>query len=251
MRLKSTLLAGLSAVALMSTAGPSLAQAGEGVQPAVSAASTANSLMPIEEFRLENGLKVVFHIDRSDPVVAVVLAAHVGSASELPGRTGFAHLFEHLFFLNSENLGPGGLDAMSARIGGSGANGSTSRDITDYLQTVPNDALEKMIWAEADKLGYFINTVTEPVLAKEKQVVKNEKRQSVDTQPYGHTHTVIPGALYPADHPYSWSVIGSLADLDAATLDDVRGFYRQHYTPAGLGREVFRRDSGRRFDRRA
>ncbi|WP_122465233.1 M16 family metallopeptidase [Brevundimonas lutea] len=230
MRLKSTLLAGLSAVALMSIAAPVVAQqAGQGAVPAASAST--ESLMPVEEFRLENGLKVVFHIDRSDPVVAVVLAAHVGSASELPGRTGFAHLFEHLFFLNSENLGPGGLDAMSARIGGSGANGSTSRDITDYLQTVPNDALEKMIWAEADKLGYFINTVTDPVLAKEKQVVKNEKRQSVDTQPYGHTHTVIPGALYPADHPYSWSVIGSLADLDAATLEDVRGFYRQHYTP--------------------
>ncbi len=231
MRLKSTLLAGLSAIALMS--GPALAQptTGEGRPASTAAPASSQSLMPVEEYRLDNGLKVIFHIDRSDPVVAVVLAAHVGSASELPGRTGFAHLFEHLFFLDSENLGPGGLDAMSARIGGSGANGSTSRDITDYLQTVPNDALEKMIWAEADKLGYFINTVTDAVLAKEKQVVKNEKRQSVDNQPYGHTHTVIPAALYPSDHPYSWSVIGSLADLDAATLDDVRGFYAEHYTP--------------------
>lgn len=230
MRLKSTLLAGLSAVALMSD--PALAQtAGEGAPATATAPASAESLMGVEEYRLDNGLKVIFHVDRSDPVVAVVLAAHVGSASELPGRTGFAHLFEHLFFLDSENLGPGGLDAMSARIGGSGANGSTSRDITDYLQTVPNDALEKMIWAEADKLGYFINTVTDAVLAKEKQVVKNEKRQSVDNQPYGHTNSVVPAALYPADHPYSWSVIGSLADLDAATLDDVRGFYREHYTP--------------------
>jgi zinc protease len=92
-------------------------------------------------------------------------------------------MFEHLFFLDSENLGPGGLDKLTARIGGSGANGYTSRDQTVYLQTVPSDALEKMIWAEADKLGYFINTVTEPVLAKEKQVVKNEKRQSYDNQP--------------------------------------------------------------------
>jgi zinc protease len=101
---------------------------------------------------------------------------------------------------------------MSARIGGSGANGSTSRDITDYLQTVPNDALEKMIWAEADKLGFFINTVTDPVLAKEKQVVKNEKRQSYDNQPYGHTSTVISENLYPAGHPYSWEVIERLAN---------------------------------------
>lgn len=210
--------------------GPALAQTS--AQTAASTeAPAAPPLMPTERFQLANGLNVVFHIDRSDPVVAVVLAAHVGSAREEPGRTGFAHLFEHLFFLDSENLGPGGLDAMSARIGGSGANGSTSRDLTDYLQTVPNDALEKMIWAEADKLGYFINTVTDAVLAKEKQVVKNEKRQSVDNRPYGHTGAVISSALYPADHPYNWEVIGSLADLDAATLSDVQNFYRRWYTP--------------------
>lgn len=197
----------------------------------VSRAAPSSALIPTQEFTLPNGLKVIFHIDRSDPVVAVALNAHVGSARELPGRTGFAHMFEHLFFLDSENLGKGGLDAMSARIGGSGANGSTSRDITDYLQTVPKDALEKMIWAEADKLGFFINTVTEPVLAKEKQVVKNEKRQGVDNQPYGHTDTVISENLYPTDHPYSWPVIGSLADLDAATLADVKDFYRRWYVP--------------------
>lgn len=191
----------------------------------------AEKLVEFETFTLDNGLSVVLHVDRSDPVVAVALTAHVGSAREKPGRTGFAHMFEHLLFLESENLGPGGLDAMSARIGGSGANGSTSRDRTNYLQTVPNDALEKMIWAEADKLGWFINTVTEPVLAKEKQVVKNEKRQSVDNQPYGHTLYVIDKALYPEGHPYSWQVIGSLEDLDAATLDDVKEFYRDWYTP--------------------
>jgi zinc protease len=184
-----------------------------------------------EKFTLPNGLEVIFHIDRSDPVVAVNLTAHVGSAREKEGRTGFAHLFEHLLFLESENLGKGGLDAMTARIGGSGANGSTSRDRTNYLQTVPKDALEKMIWAEADKLGWFINTVTEPVLAKEKQVVKNEKRQGVDNQPYGHTQYVIDKNLYPADHPYNWQVIGSLQDLDAATLDDVKEFFRRWYVP--------------------
>lgn len=184
-----------------------------------------------EKFTLPNGLEVIFHVDRSDPVVAVNLTAHVGSAREKAGRTGFAHLFEHLLFLESENLGKGGLDAMSARIGGSGANGSTSRDRTNYLQTVPKDALEKMIWAEADKLGWFINTVTEPVLAKEKQVVKNEKRQGVDNQPYGHTQYVIDKNLYPADHPYNWQVIGSLEDLDNATLSDVKEFFRRWYVP--------------------
>ena len=156
-----------------------------------------------ETFTLDNGLKVIFHVDRSDPVVAVALTSHVGSAREKQGRTGFAHLFEHLLFLESENLGKGGLDKLSARIGGSGANGSTSRDRTNYFQTVPNDALEKMIWAEADKLGYFINTVTEPVLAKEKQVVKNEKRQRVDNQPYANTQYVTHKNLYPKSHPYT------------------------------------------------
>ena len=184
-----------------------------------------------ETFTLQNGLRVILHEDKSDPVVAVALTSHVGSAREIEGRTGFAHLFEHLLFLESENLGKGGLDKMSARIGGSGANGSTSRDRTNYFQTVPNDALEKMIWAEADKLGYFINTVTEPVLAKEKQVVKNEKRQGVDNSPYGHTMAVIDKNLYPKDHPYNWQVIGSLEDLQNATLQDVKDFYNRWYVP--------------------
>ncbi|ALM07405.1 peptidase M16 [Sediminicola sp. YIK13] len=184
-----------------------------------------------EKFTLENGLQVIFHVDTSDPVVAVALTSHVGSAREIEGRTGFAHLFEHLLFLESENLGKGGLDKMSARIGGSGANGSTSRDRTNYFQTVPKDALEKMIWAEADKLGYFINTVTEPVLAKEKQVVKNEKRQSYDNRPYGHNSYVIGKNLYPKDHPYNWQVIGSLEDLQNATLNDVKDFYNRWYVP--------------------
>lgn len=184
-----------------------------------------------EKFTLDNGLEVVFHKDDSDPVTAVALTFHVGSAREKEGKTGFAHLFEHLLFLESENLGKGGLDKMSSRIGGSGANGSTSRDRTNYFQTVPNDALEKMIWAEADKVGYFINTVTEEVVAKEKQVVKNEKRQGVDNRPYGHTNYVIDKNLYPEGHPYSWQVIGSLEDLQNATLADVKEFYNRWYVP--------------------
>jgi zinc protease len=194
-------------------------------------ASKAEFKVDYEKFTLDNGLQVILHVDKSDPVVAVSLTAHVGSAREIEGRTGFAHLFEHLLFLESENLGKGGLDQMSARIGGSGANGSTNRDRTNYLQTVPKDALEKMIWAEADKLGYFINTVTEPVLAKEKQVVKNEKRQSVDNRPYGHNQYVVDSNLYPKGHPYSWQVIGSLEDLQNATLQDVKDFFNRWYVP--------------------
>jgi zinc protease len=210
-----------------------LALSGAIVAPAVAQtrAAPAARVLPKTSYTLPNGLKVIFHIDRSDPVVAVTLAAHVGSSREVKGRTGFAHMFEHLFFLNSENLGPGGLDKLSARVGGTGANGSTSRDWTVYNQEVPKDALEKMIWAEADKLGYFIKTVTPAVLQKEKQVVKNEKRQSVDNRPYGHVNEILAQALYPADHPYSWMVIGSMADLDAAQLTDVQEFYRRWYTP--------------------
>lgn len=192
---------------------------------------TSSLSVPFEKFELDNGLQVVLHTDTSDPVVAVELMVHVGSARETEGKTGFAHLFEHLLFLESENLGKGGLDKMSAKIGGSGANGSTNRDRTNYLQTVPNDALEKMIWAEADKLGWFINTVTNPVLAKEKQVVKNEKRQSVDNRPYGFNQQIIDRNLYPKNHPYNWQVIGSLEDLQNATLNDVKTFFKKWYVP--------------------
>ncbi len=183
-----------------------------------------------ERYRLDNGLDVVLHVDRSDPIATVLMTFHVGSARELPGKTGFAHLFEHLFFLDSENLGAGGLDRLMTRIGSS-ANGSTSRDRTNYFEVVPTDGLEKALWAEADKLGFFINTVTESVVAKEKQVVKNEKRQGVDNRPYGHSSYVTDRALYPEGHPYSWQVIGSLADLDSATLADVKDFHSKWYGP--------------------
>ena len=196
--------------------------------------SDSGSILEFETYQLDNGLRVVLHVDRSDPVVAVALTSHVGSARELPGRTGFAHLFEHLLFLESENLGKGGLDKLSAKIGGSGANGSTNRDRTNYFQTVPRDALEKMIWAEADKLGFFINTVTDPVLAKEKEVVKNEKRQRVDNQPYGHVNYVVGKNLYPENHPYNWQVIGSLEDLQNATLQEVKDFYGRWYVPSNV-----------------
>lgn len=232
MRLSLVSLGAIALVTCGQTAQTPIESSGKSdAQAGISEIAGQTDLLPYESFELENGLKVIFHIDRSDPVVAVSLTAHVGSAREVPGRTGFAHLFEHLLFLESENLGKGGLDKLSARIGASGANGSTSRDRTNYLQTVPNNALEKMIWAEADKLGWFINTVTEPVLSKEKQVVKNEKRQSVDNRAYGHLFSVIRSNMYPADHPYHWEVIGSLEDLQAATLEDVKTFYRSWYTP--------------------
>jgi zinc protease len=194
-------------------------------------ASVANPSIDYEKYTLDNGLDVILHQDHSDPVVAINLAANVGSSREVAGRTGFAHLFEHLLFMDSENLGYGGLDEMNTRIGGEGTNGFTTHDMTQYFQAVPADALEKVIWAEADKLGWFINTVTQSVIDTEKQVVKNEKRQRVDNQPYGHNFYVIGKAIYPEDHPYNWQVIGSLDDLEAATLEDVKTFYNRWYVP--------------------
>lgn len=194
------------------------------------APSSAGFEIPFERYELDNGLEVILHTDDSDPLAAVAMTFHVGSAREVEGRTGLAHLFEHLFFLDSENLGPGGLDRLMTRVGSS-TNGSTSRDRTNYFEVVPVDGLEKTLWAEADKLGFFINTVTESVVAKEKQVVKNEKRQVVDNRPYGHNEYVIDQAMFPRGHPYRWQVIGSLADLDAATLADAREFHARWYGP--------------------
>ena len=222
----SALLWGCSGADSNSSAGKS-----DGLSSQSSSQSSANLDIPFEKITLDNGLDVIFHVDRSDPVVAINLAAHVGSARETKGRTGFAHLFEHLLFLDSENLGYGGLDEMNTRIGGEGTNGFTTNDMTQYFQAVPKDGLEKIIWAEADKLGWFINTVSQNVIDKEKQVVKNEKRQRVDNQPYGHNFSIIGKTLYPEDHPYNWQVIGSLADLDAASLQDTKDFYARWYVP--------------------
>ncbi|WP_371398028.1 M16 family metallopeptidase [Fretibacter rubidus] len=222
---------GLAAVSLLSA--PLVLSACSPATDSAQSAKDATSALTLdfEKYTLDNGLDVVLHVDRSDPIVAINLAVHVGSAREVTGRTGFAHLFEHLLFLDSENLGYGGLDEMNTRIGGEGTNGFTTNDMTQYFQAVPADALEKVVWAEADKLGYFINTVTQGVIDNEKQVVKNEKRQRVDNVPYGHNWYIIGKALYPTDHPYNWQVIGSLADLDAATLDDVKDFYKRWYVP--------------------
>jgi zinc protease len=191
---------------------------------------TTRVAIAFEKFELANGLEVILHVDRSDPIAAVVMTFHVGSSREVEGKTGFAHLFEHLFFLDSEHLGPGGLDRLMTRIGSS-TSGSTNRDRTNYFEVVPIDGLEKTLWAESDKLGFFINTVTASVIAKEKQVVKNEKRQSVDNRPYGHTSDVLDRAMYPDGHPYQWQVIGSLQDLDSADIADVVEFHRRWYGP--------------------
>lgn len=181
-----------------------------------------------EKYTLDNGLDVILHEDASDPIVSVAIMYHVGSNREKPGRTGFAHFFEHMLFQNSENVGKGNFFKKIEELGGE-FNGGTWNDGTVYYEVVPKDALEKVLWMESDRMGFMINTVTEPVLENEKQVVKNEKRQRVDNQPYGHTNYVVDKTLYPEDHPYNWQVIGSLEDLQAATVEDVTEFYNQWY----------------------
>ncbi|MEP1032594.1 pitrilysin family protein [Ekhidna sp.] len=181
-----------------------------------------------EKFTLENGLEVVLHEDHSDPIVAVATLMHVGSNREKPGRTGFAHFFEHMSFNDSENVPRGANRKMIPEWGGS-RNGGTWSDGTIYYEVVPKDAFDKILWIDSDRFGYMINTVTDDALEAEKQVVKNEKRQRVDNAPYGYTDEIIRKNLYPEGHPYSWTVIGSLPDLQAATLDDVKEFYEQYY----------------------
>ncbi|MGI9220340.1 MAG: M16 family metallopeptidase [Woeseiaceae bacterium] len=181
-----------------------------------------------EKYTLDNGLEIILHVDNSDPVVAVSSVYHVGSSREVPGRTGFAHFFEHMTFNDSENVPRGANRKYIPELGGT-RNGGTSFDYTIYYEVVPKDALEKIFWIDSDRMGYMINTVTDSALAREKEVVKNEKRQRVDNQPYGHTGAVMLSNLFPEGHPYSWSVIGSLEDLQNATLEDVTEFYEKWY----------------------
>ena len=179
---------------------------------------------------LENGLEVILHEDHRDPVVAVAILYHVGSNREKPGKTGFAHFFEHMLFQNSENVGQGNFIKMIEEVGGT-MNGGTWQDGTIYYEVVPKNALERILWLESDRMGFMINTVTQEVLDNEKEVVKNEKRQRVDNQPYGHVADVIDKNLFPEKHPYSWQIIGSMEDLNQASIEDVKSFYQEFYGP--------------------
>ncbi len=181
-----------------------------------------------EKFTLENGLEVILHEDHSDPIVAVATLIHVGSNREKPGKTGFAHFFEHMAFIDSENVPIGANRKLITEWGGT-RNGGTWSDGTIYYEVVPKDVFEKILWIDSDRLGFMINTVTEAALEREKQVVKNEKRERVDNSPYGHTNEIIRAHLYPKGHPYNWTVIGSLPDLQAATIEDVQEFYEKYY----------------------
>jgi len=183
-----------------------------------------------EQYELENGLNVVLHQDKSDPIVSVAIQYGVGSNREKKGRTGFAHLFEHMLFQESENVPQDQFFKTIQDVGGT-LNGGTWQDGTVYYEVVPNNALETVLWLESDRMGFLINTVTESAFANQQEVVQNEKRQRVDNNPYGHTSWVIDKNLFPDGHPYSWQVIGELEDLQNATVADVKEFYDKFYGP--------------------
>lgn len=186
--------------------------------------------IPIEKYSLPNGLTVILHQDKSDPIVSVAIYYHVGSSRETEGKTGFAHLFEHMMFQRSENVGEDEFFRNIQEAGGS-LNGSTNQDRTNYYEVVPKNALELALWMESDRMGYLENTVTKKSLATQQNVVQNEKRESVDNAPYGFNNELILKYLYPKGHPYSWTVIGKMEDLTSASVKDVVAFHHKYYVP--------------------
>lgn len=186
--------------------------------------------VPFQSFTLRNGLQVIVHEDHSLPLVAVNIWYHVGSADEKPGRTGFAHLFEHIMFMGSQHVPTGEFDRL-LEAAGADNNGSTTEDRTNYYEDAPNNALPLALWLDSDRMGFLLPEITADKVDLQRGVVQNERRQSYENRPYGLAEENILKRLFPSHHPYSWPVIGSMADLSAATLEDVRDFFRTYYTP--------------------
>jgi zinc protease len=198
-----------------------------------------------EKITLPNGLEVILHEDHSTPIVVVNTWYKVGSGDEKPGRTGFAHLFEHVMFMGSENVPVGQFDKW-LEAAGANNNGSTTEDRTNYYESMPSNALPLALWLDADRMGKLLPVMDQSKLDLQRDVVKNERRQRVDNAPYGKANETIGAALYPANHPYHWPVIGSMADLSAASLDDVKQFFRTYYAPNNATMVIagdFNRDS--------
>src|SRR6188768_388325 len=208
-------------------------------QPAAAANQTestkegvsSGTTIAFEKFKLANGLTVILHRDRSLPLVAVNLWYHVGPANEPAHRSGFAHLFEHLMFEGSKYVGHE-FDRILESIGATNSNGTTNWDRTNYFETAPSENLETLLWIESDRMGFMLDTLTQERLDVQRDVVKNERRQSYENAPYGPSSLAMLDALFPEGHPYNGAVIGSMQDLSAATLADVAEFFRQYYAPS-------------------
>ena len=186
--------------------------------------------VPYQQFRLANGLNVIMHRDASIPAVAVNVWYYVGSANEKAGRTGFAHLFEHLMFEGSKHVPEGQFDILLEGAGGDN-NGSTSNDRTNYVIDLPSNALELALYLESDRMGYLLDTMSPQRVDGQRDVVKNERRQSYENRPYGMASIELDKMLWPASHPYSWPTIGYMEDLTAASYEDVVEFFKKYYAP--------------------
>src|SRR5687768_2129828 len=180
-------------------------------------------IIPYQKFVLSNGLTLIVHEDHSDPVVHVDVTYHVGSGREEIGKSGFAHFFEHMMFQGSDNVGDEQHFKIVTEAGGT-LNGSTSRDRTNYYQTVPSNQLEKMLWLEADRMGFFLDAVTQKKFEVQRSTVKNERGQRMDNVPYGLRFETIHKTLYPYGHPYSWQTIGYVEDLNRVDVNDLKNF---------------------------
>lgn len=187
--------------------------------------------IPFEKFTLDNGLEVISHRDRSLPLVAVNIWYHVGPANEPKGRSGFAHLFEHLMFEGSRHVGRR-FDTLLEAAGATNVNGTTSWDRTNYFQTVPREHLELVLWIESDRMGFMLDMLSQERLEVQRAVVQNERRQTYENAPYGPSTLAMYDALFPKGHPYHGAVIGSMEDLNAATAEDVKQFFADFYTPS-------------------
>jgi zinc protease len=186
--------------------------------------------IPFTKFVLGNGLTLVVHEDHKAPIVAFNVWYHVGSKNEKTGKTGFAHLFEHLMFQGSENFHGEWFDPLE-KAGATGMNGTTNVDRTNYFENVPKNALDMVLWLESDRMGHLVGSIDQGKLDEQRGVVQNEKRQG-ENQPYGQSQLLIAAATAPAGHPYSWTTIGSMDDLNAASLDDVKEWFKAYYGAA-------------------
>jgi zinc protease len=213
----------------IATAGLAFAQR-PAATPARPAANDAVRI-PFETYKLPNGLTVILSQDRTTPTVAVDVWYYVGSKNEVRGRTGFAHMFEHVMFTGSLNVPYGMHDRMTEGVGGFN-NGSTSNDRTNYYESVPSNYLETSIWMEADRMGFLLEKLDSAKFVAQRDIVQNERRQGTDNQPYGRSFEIMTAAMYPSTNPYSWPVVGYMNELQQAQLKDVKSFFRLYYAPA-------------------
>jgi predicted Zn-dependent peptidase len=197
-------------------------------------ADNDRAYIPYEKYELDNGLEVILHQDGKTGSVAVSLWAHVGGLNEKEGRSGFAHLFEHLMFQGTPHVGDDMHFKYLQQAGGKSINGTTSFDRTNYFEVVPANELELALWLESDRLGWLMEGVTQAKLDEQREVVKNERLQRTENRPYGLGQEKLWQAMFPPSHPYYGKVIGSMADLDAASMDDVKDFFGRFYAPSNM-----------------